>query len=106
MDYKEFMEIVRNLEEKENGKLYDSKGRFRAYFNPKEFSLTLTTRYSYCGTGYTYVHGMGEWHPSGYEVFDRETKNILKVYHNEPECIAFLTRNYPNYEDPLAYWSE
>lgn len=106
MNYKEFTEIVENLEEKEDGKLYDSKGRFRAYFNPKEFSLILTTRYFYCGTGYTHVCGMGGWYPSGYEVFDRETKKTLRVYHEESECIAFLIRNYPKYEDPLAYWSE
>ena len=102
--YQEFQKIVSEFEEKENGKLYDTKGRFRAYFNKQDYSLQLTTRYCFQVTEEQYVCGVG-WMPSAFQVFDRETKTILVTCGRKEDCCEFLKINYPKYEDPLAYWS-
>ena len=104
MNYKEFIGLVNELQEK-NGELYDANGNLRAVFNANKHSLELVPRY-FANVKYIRFCGNGESRTKIYcEAYDREKKIILGKFDNEKECLIFLRKNYPNFEDPLSYWS-
>ena len=103
MKFEEFANFINGLKENE-GKLYDSKGRFRATYLEEQCKIIMHTRYCVNVSSSAYICGKG-WVPITFVVVDNETGNILCKEMNETICIQFLNQNYPNYQDPMAYWS-
>lgn len=97
MNFKDAKALIGDLQEREPGKLFDSKGRFRASFDSKNGTITFVSRYV--------LDSKIENDIAQYFILDRETnEEIAKSTFKYTSAMA-LEMNYPAFQDPMAYWS-
>lgn len=83
-----------------NGIVFDEKARKRGIFNSKNSQLRLFCRYQIVRM----VRRDAAGETTYFVIEDIQYCQILEKWFTKKSCKESLSRNYPNYQDPFAYW--